>query len=226
MKKIMAAMPILALLALPLTASAHGHTEFEINGVKYGFVVGSLNEPVTVDDKTGLDMRITKAGPVTHDDHAAGDDHDEGAPVIGLEETLQVEMIAGEAKKITDISPAYGVPGAYRNAFYPTVATTLSYRVFGTIEGTPFNYTFTCNPAGHAQEEDDTSRVQVSDKVVRTLKSGGFGCPSEKADLGFPEKSASVVELNQNATDSNMIAYGAGALALAALAVAFMRRRS
>lgn len=222
MKKTLTTAAITALAALPLAASAHEHQMFEVNGVEYAFTIGSLNEPVTVDDKTGLDLRISKSGPT----HADGEDHDAGMPVSGLEETLKVEMIAGSAKKVTDLTPVYNTPGAYKNSFYPTVATTLSYRIFGDLEGTPIDLTFTCNPAGHAPAPEDTTRVAMGDNVVRTHKSGSFGCPSPKADLGFPEQSADVVSLQKNGSNSDMVSYGAGALALAALAVAFTRRKN
>lgn len=206
---------ILALVAvMPFTVSAHEHQAFEINGEYYSFTIGSLNEPIIVDDKTGVDFRAMKG---------------EGAaavPVIGLEETLQVELIAGDKTKVLDFSPVYGSEGAYKAPFYPTVATTLSYRVFGTIEGTPFEYTFTCSPAGHATAEEDTSRVEVADGVVRVLKTGSYGCPAEKAPMGFPEESADMVSLKTPTEDGgDMVSYGAGALALLALGVAFLRRR-
>lgn len=225
MKKTISILTLSVLTLIPMMASAHGHTEFEINGAEYGFVVGSLNEPVTVDDKTGVDLRITKMGAVSAGGHHDEDEHGAGTPVAGLEETLKVELIAGDKKKTLELSPVYNTPGAYKAPFYPTIATTLSYRVFGTIEGTPFDYTFTCNPAGHGEVADDTSRVQVSDKVVRTLKTGTFGCPVEKAEMGFPEMSASVVELQKQSGNSGMIGWGSAAIALVALAVAFLRRR-
>ena len=218
----------LTALVLPSILFAHEHQTFEVNGVEYGFTIGSLNEPVTVDDKSGVDLRITKSGPAHGGEEGAGHDvdHEEGMPVSGLEETLKVEMIAGDVKKVTDISPVYNTPGAYKNAFYPTVATTLSYRVFGDLEGTPIDLTFTCNPAGHAPAAEDTTRIEMGDKVIRTLKSGSFGCPSDKAALGFPEESSTVVDLQEKSSSNNTMALGSGAIALAALAVAFMRRRS
>lgn len=224
MKKTISILTLGVLAFMPLAASAHERQEFEINGVKYGFVVGSLNEPVTVDDKTGVDIRVTKMGAAMEASHN-DDDHDSGTAVSGLDETLKVELIAGDKKKTLELSPVWNTPGAYKAPFYPTIATTLSYRVFGTIEGTPFDYTFTCNAAGHDEVPEDKSRVNVSDKVVRTLKTGAFGCPVEKADMGFPEMSASVVELQKETSNSGMVGWGAGALALIALAVAFLRRR-
>lgn len=213
---------LMCVVIVPAMASAHERQRFEIDGELYEFVVGSLNEPIVVDDKTGLDLTVREV----HEGGAKSSDHHstEGA-VTGLEETLKVELIAGGKKKTLELSPVYNAPGAYKAPFYPTVATTLSYRVFGAIKGTPFDYTFTCNPAGHGEVPEDTLRVQVSDKVVRTLKTGAFGCPIEKADMGFPEVSASVVELQKQSSNSAMIGWGAATFALVALTTALLRRR-
>lgn len=217
MKYFAVMLPVLALVALPVTTDAHSRWAFMINGEKYDFVIGSLNEPLTVDDKTGLDLRISKAT----------------APVTGLEESLKVEMIAGDARRTTDISPVYGTAGAYKNVFYPTIATTLSYRIFGTIAETPFDYTFTCNPAGHAVATDDTSEVKVSDSVTRLLQAGSFSCPTAKEDLGFPEKSvalagfsAEVEKRVKRAKHKGMAGIGLSVLALALAGYAVMSRKN
>lgn len=220
---------IIALLALvPAAASAHQREQFIINGEKHEFVIGSLNEPIAVDDKTGVILSVRELGEAP----AAGaeeDHHSATGGVTGLEESLQVEMIAGDIKKVTDLSPVRDTPGSYQNMFYPTVATTLSYRIFGTIDETPFDYTFTCNPAGHAPAPEDTTEVKVSDGVTRVLKTGSFSCPIAKEDLGFPEKSAPVASLDQKVASTNSWAMtGTGlsvlSLLLAGYAVAGRRR--
>ncbi len=223
MKKYAALVPLLALLAMPLAAGAHETQMFEINGKTYQFVIGSLNEPIVVDDKTGVDLRISE---VTHRDHEAGDHHEVGNAVAGLENSLKVELIAGDKKKTLSLSPVYNTPGFYKATFYPTVATKLTYRVFGELNGTPVDLSFSCHPGGHAEGADDTTRAQISDKVVRTMQSGGFGCAVEKADMGFPEASADVLSLKKSSERGEMIGWGAGALALAALGALFIRRRS
>jgi hypothetical protein len=112
----------------------------------------------------------------------------EGAtPVEGLESTLKVELIAGDKKMTQDIEPAFRNPGHYETTFYPTVATTLSYRIFGTINDTPVNLTFTCTPAGEAGAAPSNSTQTISDGVVRKGIAGGFGCPESREDAGFPE---------------------------------------
>ncbi len=222
---------VFAAFVLPLGASAHGHTSFEINKKVYSFTVGSLNEPVAVDDKTGLDLKVVS---MTHAQHEASEKSGieaPGKPVDGLDQVLKVELLAGDKKKTLDISPAYGAPGSYHAIFIPTVETTIAYRIFGTIDSVPFDYTFTCNPAGHPKAEEDTKEVEVSPGVVRIEAAGAFGCPAARANLGFPEPAATgdhLLAMNMRAmkgiSSARTIAFFA--LGLAAVGVLFTIRNS
>src|SRR5262249_32809224 len=110
------------------------------------------------------------------------------------------EVAAGSKKKVFNLQPAFGQPGAYRTSFYPTVQTTLIYRIFGTIEDIPVDFSFTCNPAGHPRSPEDNNQVKISDQVTRLSKRGSFGCPVAKADLGFPEPLPSGYDLQAKIT--------------------------
>lgn len=201
MKYISLAFALAAVALIPMFASAHQHAKFEIGGRSYEVIVGSLNEPVTVDDKTGVDFRVTS----------------NGTPVLGLEASLKVELQAGEQKKVLDLSPVYNTPGAYKAEFYPTVATTYAYRFFGTVNGTTIDVTFTCNPAGHAVAKEDHSRVEISSDVTRVHMAGSFGCPAEKVSKGFPEASVSVRELENTTESAHNTARGTLFIAITAL---------
>jgi hypothetical protein len=164
-------------------AFAHERQLYTIGGQDYLIVIGSLNEPVFVDDKSGVDLRVLRADPNNPmNSSAAG-----AAPIEGLEQTIQVEIAAGNKTKVLQIEPAFGEPGAYEAAFYPTVATTFTYRLFGTINNTPVDLTFGCAPTGEAGATPDNSTVPISEGVVRKGAEGGFGCPAPISDAGFPE---------------------------------------
>jgi hypothetical protein len=96
----------------------------------YTFVVGFLDEPVYAGLKSGLDLRIS-----------AGD-----SPVEGAEETLEAQVIFGDQTRDLELSPAFGEPGAYRSVFFPTAAGSYTFRIFGEIEGTPIDESFTSGP--------------------------------------------------------------------------------
>jgi hypothetical protein len=169
------------LLALPSLVFAHETRQYEIGGVPYEIVVGSLGEPVIVDDKTGVDLEIVRNGTL----------------LGGAQESLQVELLAGDASRVVNLSPVYGAVGRYKSNFIATVPTTITYRLFGELEGMPIDLSFSCNPAGHPQVEEDTREVEISEGVVQTLKRGAFGCPQEKEAFGFPEIAPSLYTLEQ-----------------------------
>jgi hypothetical protein len=164
-------------------AFAHQRQLYTIGDQDYLIVIGSLNEPIFVDDKSGVDLRVLRADPNNPMNSSA----EEAAPVEGLEETVQVELAAGNVTRVLQLEPSFGEPGAYEAPFYPTVATTITYRLFGTINNTPVDLTFTCTPTGEAGAAADNSTVQVSEGVVRKGIEGGYGCPAPLTDAGFPE---------------------------------------
>jgi hypothetical protein len=97
---------------------------------EYTFVVGFLDEPVYAGLKSGLDLRIS-----------AGE-----TPVEGAEDMLEAEVIFGDQTRALEISPAFGEPGAYRSVFFPTAAGSYSFRIFGEIDGTAIDESFTSGP--------------------------------------------------------------------------------
>jgi hypothetical protein len=164
-------------------AFAHQRQLYTIGDQDYLIVIGSLNEPIFVDDKSGVDLRVLRADPNNPMNSSA----EEAAPVEGLEETVQVELAAGNVTRVLQLEPSFGEPGAYEAPFYPTVATTITYRLFGTINNTPVDLTFTCTPTGEAGAAADNSTAQISEGVVRKGIEGGYGCPAPLTDAGFPE---------------------------------------
>jgi len=173
-------------------SDAHQRALYNINGQDYLFVIGSLNEPVSVDDKTGVDFRAMYPDPTNPTDSRANGTQ----PVTGLEETLKVEILAGDKNFTSNLEPSFGELGSYESEpFYPTVSTTFDYRIYGIINGTAFDVTFSCNPAGGEAAQSDNSTVQISEGVERKALLGGFGCPEER--VGFPEPYVSQYEITQ-----------------------------
>ncbi len=176
---------------------AHERQAFRIGDSQYLFIVGSLNEPVVVDDKSGVELKVLLADPKNPgDSKAAG-----AKPVEGLDQTLTVEVSAGDKKRTFSLEPVFGTPGSYKAVFFPTVQTTFGYRFFGTINTVPVDLQFFCNPAGHPASEENKSEVKLSDAVTRTFQVGSFGCPTDKASLGFPEPSATLHGLSKQLSD-------------------------
>ena len=225
MKTYLAAIPLVALLISPLAVRAHERQIFEINGINYQFVVGSVSEPVYIDDKSGVEIRIERLNIMPgHEEHHGG--VGPGA-VEGLEKTLKVELISEDKRKPLDLAPAYGEVGLYRAPFFPTASAELSYRFFGTLEDIPIDVTFTCSSAGHQMEgTTDKTRQEISPGVVRVSKAGTFSCPRDKSDMGFPYETSDVMSMKKGASFSKAASFGAVIIALAVLGVALRHRSS
>ncbi len=76
-------------------AFAHQRQLFTIGDKDYLFVVGSLNEPIFVDDKSGVDFAAywpNATDPLNSDANGT-------RPIEGLEKMLKVEISAGNKNK-------------------------------------------------------------------------------------------------------------------------------
>jgi hypothetical protein len=120
--------------ALALTALAAGvvsaHEVRDVNG--YSFVVGFIDEPVYVGQKSGLEFFVNKSE----------------TPVEGLEQTLKAEVIKGDAKRDLPLEARFGEKGAYESYFFPTAAGEYTFHIFGTVDGTQIDESFTSSPDG------------------------------------------------------------------------------
>ncbi|MGN6559662.1 MAG: hypothetical protein ACTHJ2_03970 [Candidatus Nitrosocosmicus sp.] len=171
---------------------AHQRVLYTINGKDYLFVIGSLNEPAFINDKTGVDFSAYWPNATDPTNTKANGTQ----PITGLEKMLKVEIIAGNKTMKSDLEPAFGKLGAYTSdTFYPTIPTTYTYRIFGDINGTSFDAKYPCNPAGGEAAKSDNSTVQISKNVERKASLGGFGCFEKR--VGFPEPILSQHDLIQ-----------------------------
>jgi hypothetical protein len=172
---------IAVLTGLAGAVHAHQRQLLQVAPADYLLVVGSLDEPVFTGDKSGVDLTVLAPDPASPMDSRA----EKAKPVEGLEKTLKVEVKAGPHVRVFELEPRFRTPGRYDAVFYPTVATTYTYRLFGTINGAPFDVTFACSPAGHVAGED-RSVVKVSADVTRKGLAGSFGCPRARSEAEFP----------------------------------------
>jgi hypothetical protein len=123
---------VVAALAFTVLATgvASAHEERDVSG--YSFVVGFIDEPVYVGQKSGLEFFVNK-----------GD-----TPVEGLEQTLKAEVIKGDAKRDLPLEARFGEKGAYESYFFPTAAGDYTFHIFGTVDGTQIDESFTSSPDG------------------------------------------------------------------------------
>jgi hypothetical protein len=174
------------------TAFAHQRQLFTIGDKDYLFVVGSLGEPLYVDQKSGVDFSAFWPDPSDPVNSRANGTK----PIEGLENMLKVDVAAGDKNKTFDFEPAFMNPGHYEATFFPTVETTYNYTLFGNINGTNFRDTWTCSPGGGESEPlSVNSTVEITQNVTRKSIMGGFGCPLPLSDAGFPEPMMSNQEI-------------------------------
>jgi hypothetical protein len=147
----MAGLIVAALFALvPAIASAHEHRD--VADGKYSMEVGFLDEPAFTSVKNGLDLRVS--APTGGTPAPSSNEEEEGTPVEGLEKTLKAEVIYGDQKMDLTLEPAFGAPGAYEAWFFPMAAGDYSFHIYGDIEGTAIDETFTSSPEGFSSVLD------------------------------------------------------------------------
>ncbi|MEA2623295.1 MAG: hypothetical protein QOH61_2205 [Chloroflexota bacterium] len=128
-----------ALLLFLASAPVSAHEERTVAG--YDFVVGLIDEPVFVGQKSGLEFSVSRAG----------------APVEGLETTLTAEVRYGGAQKGLPLDARFGQPGWYESVFVPTAAGPYSFHIAGAIEGNAVDETFTSSPDGFSEVQEAQS---------------------------------------------------------------------
>ena len=133
-----------ALIAFALSAAVAGAHEHREVG-DYELTVGFTNEPAITDSPNGLDLRVQLG-------HG-----DEGTPVEGLAETLQAEIIFGGETRELELRAAFGEPGSYVADVIPTEPGAYSFHIFGTVEGTEIDETFTGGPDTFSEVEDSAT---------------------------------------------------------------------
>jgi hypothetical protein len=130
-----------ALAVLALSAGAVLAHEVRQVG-DYTIVIGFMDEPVFVGQKSGLEILIT-----------TGDEQ----PVEGLEETLAAEAIQGDDRRELTLGPRFGEPGWYQAFFFPTRAGAYTFHITGSVEGQEIDETFTSSPEGFSEVEEVSS---------------------------------------------------------------------
>ena len=170
--------------------SAHESRLYNIGNKVYWITVGSIGEPVFVDDKSGAEVFISTADPSSPLDRNAN-----GTKMVeGMEKNLKFEISAGDKKKVFEIEPAFDDPGHYEAVFYPTIETSYNYRLFGTINNITVDFNFQCQVT-EGEGNQDNSTKQISEGLVQKAQRGGFGCITSRTDVSFPEPYVSNNEL-------------------------------
>jgi hypothetical protein len=123
-------------LSILVVSTATAHEVRTVAG--YRVVVGFIDEPVFVGQKSGLEFFVTK----------------NDQPVAGLEESLKAQITKDGKTRELPISARFGEAGAYQSVFFPTAAGAYTFHITGTIEGTQIDESFTSSPTGFNEVQE------------------------------------------------------------------------
>ena len=163
-KRYWLAAAVAAVLGLAVgTVAAHEGREVGDYRVNVGWIV----EPAYEGFPNGVEVRVIKVTESGGDDHhgessAAADDHhhgDSGAAddrhgdsgaVLGLENTMQVEIVyvPTGSSRVVRLSADADEPGRYAADLIPSAPGVYEFRVFGAIEGMLVDETFASEGGG------------------------------------------------------------------------------
>lgn len=193
---------LLALLAITLAPTAAlAHERRTVGG--YDFIVGFAVEPALEGQKNGLDLRISKGG----------------VAVEGAEKTLKFDVAHVQTKsaaKSYAVKTVSGTPGRYTAEFIPTLTGQYSFRVYGDIQGTPIDATFTSG-AGTFSDVSPVSDLQYPVAVVQPRELDGAlkSTIDDVKSANDAAKSARTLAIAGVAIGVIGLAVGASALAMA-----------
>ena len=177
---------------------AHQKQLYTIGNDRYLFAAGFLNEPVYVDDKSGVDLFVYTPDPKD----PMSTDSNSTQPVEDIQDSLKAEISAGAKTKLLDLEPDEEQPGHYTASFIPDVETTYKFRVFGNLSGSPISIDFSCSPGAVSEDTViSNSTEKISDTVTRNGIIGGYECPAPRSDGAFPEPILSNVDIGKKISD-------------------------
>lgn len=96
--------------------------------------IGFVHEPAIQADTNGLWLRVVE-----------GEE-----PVTGLEQSLQAEVIYGDAVRALPVIPSIDEPGVYTSTFIPVQPGDYTFRISGMIGDVAIDESFTSGPEGVA----------------------------------------------------------------------------
>jgi hypothetical protein len=177
---------------------AHQKQLYTIGNDKFLFAAGFLNEPVYVDDKSGVDLYAYTPDPKD----PMSTDSNSTKPIEELQDSLKAEISAGPKIKVLDLEPDEEQPGHYTASFIPDVETTYKFRIFGNLSGSPISIDFSCSPGAVSEDTIiSNSTEKISDTVTRNGVVGGYECPAPRSDGAFPEPILSNVDIGKKISE-------------------------
>jgi hypothetical protein len=208
-RRISAATTVALIVALPAVATAH---ETRTVG-DHEVVVGWSNEPAYAG--FGNEVQVV----ISHGRQPVEEAELEAVVAFGEEDSdVTTDPIP--------LEPAFDSPGEYLGYIIPTRPGTYSFHVTGTVEGEEFDETFTSGPDTFSDIENPTAVEFPEQDPTRGEIAGAVDQITGRIDVLRAEVAAAAEEANDPDPLTMWIAIGAGVVAVIALVVALIRRRS
>jgi hypothetical protein len=163
-------------------AFAHMRQLLTVGGKQYLLVVGSVNEPVYVGDKSGVDFFAYTPDPKD----PLNDSAKAITNVTGLDKTVTAIVAAGPTSKTFDFTLDPSNTAHYTATFFPGAQTTYTYTLTGKVNNTPIHVGYSCVPGAGDSTPGNNTKATISPGVVRDGVAGGFGCPLPRAPATVP----------------------------------------
>lgn len=122
------------LIALTTIAAPASARETRTIGDRFTVEIGFIEEPAIQADTNGLWLKVTEGEQ----------------PVTGLEQTLQAEVLYGDAVRALPLIPSLNEPGTYTSTFIPVQPGDYTFHIFGTIADLAVDERFASSPEGVA----------------------------------------------------------------------------
>jgi hypothetical protein len=208
-RRIIAASTVALIVALPAVATAHETRQVGDHEV----VVGWSNEPAFAG--FGNEVQVV----ISHGRQPVEEAELEAVVAFGEEDSdVTTDPIP--------LEPAFDSPGEYLGYIIPTRPGTYSFHVTGTVEGEEFDETFTSGPDTFSDIENPTAVEFPEQDPTRGEIAGAVDQITGRIDVLRAEVAAAAEEANDPDPLTMWIAIGAGVVAVIALVVALIRRRS
>ena len=118
----------------------------------YTMFVGFLNEPAIVEQPNAVYIRVQQG------------DGTSAAPISGLAGTLKADVKFGNQTTTVALEESDENPGEYTGSFIPTAEGLYTFRIYGTINDTNVDQSFTSGPETFSTVESSAS-LQFPSKV-------------------------------------------------------------
>ncbi len=123
---------LLVLLFFGVVGTAYGHTVDSVD--RYRLEIGWMNEPVVSNETNAIELYVSELEP-----NLSLEEQQFTNGIVGLEDTLKIELVYKSEKIILPVSPDHNIEGKYYGFVNPTVSGFYQANVLGVINDTPIS---------------------------------------------------------------------------------------